>query len=424
MGLLIIAAFFLLMVLGYPVVLAIAIPAILYIIFNDLPIDMIAQRLHYALDSYPLIAVPIFIFAGNLMNTTGITRRIYKFADILVGRVHGGLAQVNIFAGLIFAGMSGAALAAVGGLGPITIKTMKEKGFSSSFSAAVTISSATVGPIFPPSIPLIIYGSVASVSIVKLLLAGIVPAIIIVVMLMITTALISLFRKYPRAERWSKASEIFKSFLPAIPALLAPALLVFGMLSGFFTPTEAAGAMVVYIIFLSGVVYRELNIKHILQSAAETIRLSSGILIIVSTASLFGWILAVEQIPQMFADFLLSFSKNPYILLSIVNIMLLIIGMVLDSTTATLLVVPIIAPPLVAAGVDPVHLGIVTIFNLMVGLITPPLGLSLFLVSDIAKVPMNKILKEVVWYLIPLIIALMIVTYIPKLSLWIPNLIK
>ena len=424
MGLLIIAAFFLLMVLGYPVVLAIAIPAILYIIFNDLPIDMIAQRLHYALDSYPLIAVPIFIFAGNLMNTTGITRRIYKFADILVGRVHGGLAQVNILAGLIFAGMSGAALAAVGGLGPITIKTMKEKGFSSSFSAAVTISSATVGPIFPPSIPLIIYGSVASVSIVKLLLAGIVPAIIIVVMLMITTALISLFRKYPRAERWSKASEIFKSFLPAIPALLAPALLVFGMLSGFFTPTEAAGAMVVYIIFLSGVVYRELNIKHILQSAAETIRLSSGILIIVSTASLFGWILAVEQIPQMFADFLLSFSKNPYILLSIVNIMLLIIGMVLDSTTATLLVVPIIAPPLVAAGVDPVHLGIVTIFNLMVGLITPPLGLSLFLVSDIAKVPMNKILKEVVWYLIPLIIALMIVTYIPKLSLWIPNLIK
>ena len=411
MGLLIIAAFFLLMVLGYPVVLAIAIPAILYIIFNDLPIDMIAQRLHYALDSYPLIAVPIFIFAGNLMNTTGITRRIYKFADILVGRVHGGLAQVNIFAGLIFAGMSGAALAAVGGLGPITIKTMKEKGFSSSFSAAVTISSATVGPIFPPSIPLIIYGSVASVSIVKLLLAGIVPAIIIVVMLMITTALISLFRKYPRAERWSKASEIFKSFLPAIPALLAPALLVFGMLSGFFTPTEAAGAMVVYIIFLSGVVYRELNIKHILQSAAETIRLSSGILIIVSTASLFGWILAVEQIPQMFADFLLSFSKNPYILLSIVNIMLLIIGMVLDSTTATLLVVPIIAPPLVAAGVDPVHLGIVTIFNLMVGLITPPLGLSLFLVSDIAKVPMNKILKEVVWYLIPLIIALMILLW-------------
>ncbi len=424
MGIAIIVIFFVLMLIGFPVVISIAIPSIIYVFAYGFPIELVSLRVHYALDSYPLLAIPIFIFAGNLMNSTGITNRIFKFADVSVGRVPGGMAQVNIFAGLLFAGMSGAALAAVGGLGPVTLKTMEAKGFKKSFAAAVTVSSATVGPIFPPSIPLIIYGIVASVSIVKLLLAGVIPALIIVALLMITTAIISKIKNYPRAEKWPSLSELKKSFIPASPAIAAPVLLVAGMLSGFFTPTEIAVVMVAYIILISLLVYRQLKWSHLVGAAYQTIRISASILIIVSVASLFGWILTVEQIPQAFANNILALTTNPWYLLIIINIFLLIVGMFLESTTATLLVVPIIAPPLVAAGIDPIHLGVVIILNLMIGLMTPPLGLSLFLISNIAKLPVNEIFRVVVPYLITLIVTLILVTFFPSISLLIPNILN
>ncbi len=424
MGVILIIVFFVLMLLGFPVVISIAIPSIVYVVANGFPIELVSLRLHYALDSYPLLAIPIFIFAGNLMNSTGITKRIFRFADISMGRIPGGMAQVNIFAGLLFAGMSGAALAAVGGLGPVTIKSMEEKGFKKSFAAAVTVSSATVGPIFPPSIPLIIYGAVASVSIVKLLLAGIIPALLMVAMLMLTVAIISLLKKYPRADNWPTLNQLIKNFIPAAPACAAPVLLVTGLLSGFFTPTEAASVMVAYIIIINLLVYRNMSFTHLIDAARQTIRTSVSILIIISIASLFGWILAVEQIPQAFANNILSLTTNPAYLLIIINIMLLIVGMFLDSTTATLLVVPIIAPPLVAAGIDPVHLGVITILNLMVGLITPPLGLSLFLVSNIAKVSINQVLRAIIPFLVPLLATLILITFFPSISLSLPNILK
>jgi len=424
MGITLIIVFFVLMLLGFPVVISIAIPSIVYVIANGFPVELISLRVQYALDSYPLLAIPIFIFAGNLMNSTGITKRIFKFADIAVGRIPGGMAQVNVFAGLLFAGMSGAALAAVGGLGPVTVKSMEEKGFKRSFAAAVTVSSATVGPIFPPSIPLIIYGAVASVSIVKLLLAGIIPALLMVVLLMLTVGIISHKRNYPRAENWPKLNHLIRSFIPAAPACAAPVLLVAGLLSGFFTPTEAASVMVAYIILISLFVYRNMSLAHLIDAAYKTIRTSVSILIIISIASLFGWILAVEQIPQSFANNILSLTTNPAVLLIIINIMLLIVGMFLDSTTATLLVVPIIAPPLVAAGIDPVHLGVVTILNLMVGLITPPLGLSLFLVSNVAKVSVNQVLRAIIPFLVPLLATLILITFFPSISLLLPDILK
>ena len=424
MTLLLLGSFTLFFLLGWPVVLAILGPSAVYVLTHDLPVELIGQRMAYALDSFPLVAVPVFIFVGNLMNQAGVTERIFKFADTLVGRIPGGLAQVNIFSSLIFSGMSGAALADVGGLGRIEVKAMTARGFSRGFSSAVTCASAIVGPIFPPSIPLIIYGSVTTVSIIQLLLAGIVPALICVACLMLTVVLLAPRRGFPRAPRWPTPREIWQDFLPAVPALATPVMLVGGMLLGYFTPTEAASITVVYVILITAFVYRTLTMQHLLYAAYETLKSTSAILVIVSVAALFGWILAIEQIPQMFARNLLMFSKNPLMLLLVVNVILLIVGMFLDSTTATLLVVPIISVPLHAAGVDPVHLGIVTIFNLMLGLLTPPMGLALFLITDIAKVTMRDVLKEMIPFYFPLFVTLAIITLFPGLTLWLPKMIR
>jgi tripartite ATP-independent transporter DctM subunit len=421
---LLLGAFTVFFLLGWPVVLAIMIPAVVYVLWNGFPIELIGQRMAYALDSFPLVAVPVFIFVGNLMNQSGITEVIYRFATTLVGRVHGGLAQVNIVGSLIFSGMSGAALADIGGLGRIEVKAMSSHGFKREFAGALTCASAIVGPIFPPSIPLIIYGSATNVSIIQLLLAGIVPALICVALLMVTVAILAWRRNFPRAPRWPTLRELWADFLPAFPALLTPILLVSGMLLGFFTPTEAASMTVAYVIFISAVVYRTLTWQHLVHSAFETLKSTSAILIIVSAAALFGWIMAIEQIPQTLARDLLSLSTDPLMLLLIVNVILLIAGMFLDSTTATLLIIPIIAGPLHLAGVDPVHLGIVAIFNLMLGLLTPPMGLALFLITDIAQVSMRAVLRELTPFYIPLVATLAIITLFPELSLWIPKMIR
>jgi tripartite ATP-independent transporter DctM subunit len=424
MSIAVIAAFGLFFLLGWPVVLAILLPSAAYVLINDIPIELIGQRMSYALDSFPLVAVPIFIFVGNFMNQAGITERIFRFADTLVGRVPGGLGQVNIFSSLIFSGMSGAALADIGGLGRIEVRAMTARGFKPAFAGALTCASAVVGPIFPPSIPLIIYGSITSVSIVQLLLAGIVPALICVALLMITVAIMARWRDFPRARRWSTPLEIIRDLLPALPALLTPVLLVAGMLLGYFTPTEAASVTVIYVVLISAFVYRTLTWRHLLYAAYETLKSTSAILIIVSAAAIFGWILTIEQVPQVFARQLLSLSTDPLVLLLIANVILLIVGMVLDSTTATLLVIPIIAGPLHLAGVDPVHLGIVAIFNLMLGLLTPPMGLALFLITDIAKISMRSVLKELLPLYLPLAATLILITLLPEISLWLPKMMR
>ncbi len=423
MGLAVIGLFFFLFLLGFPVVLAIIIPSIAYIVTMGVPIVLIAQRIHYSLaDSYTLIAVPVFIFTGMLMNSAGVTTRIFRFADTLVGRMPGGLTQVNIVGNLIFSGMSGAALADVGGIGQVLMKAMKDKGFSSQFSAAVTIAGATVGPIFPPSIPLVIFGAITGVSIVKLLLAGIIPAILATTLMMITSGILALRRGFPRAERWPTWGELLRGGLPALPALLAPVVLVGGMITGIFTPTEAASVALAYIMAISLLVYREMRWCRFVDAVLETVKMSAAILLIVASASVFGWILAVQGIPQMLSSLLLMVSHNPMVLLLEVNILLLIVGMFLDSTTATLLVIPMLMAPLLSAGINPVHFGLIAVFNLMIGLITPPMGLSLFLIADISKASISSILREVWPYLITLLVTLALLTYIPALSLWIPNI--
>lgn len=419
-----ILAFVVLFIFGFPVVVAIAVPALLYVIFSGFPLELVAQRMTYALDSFPLVAVPVFIFVGSLMNQSGITSDIYRFAHTLGGRVPGGLAQVNVIGSLVFSGTSGAALADIGGLGRIEIRAMVRAGFSRAYSAAITGASAVVGPIFPPSIPLIIYGSVTSVSIVQLLIAGIMPALLYVALLMATVGLLALKHEHPRSKRWPTGKELWNAFAPAAPALMTPFLLVGGMLLGLFTPTEAASITVAYILVIATIFYGGMSWERLRFALFDTVKTSSAVLVIVSAAALFGWVMTIEQLPQTFTRSLLSISTDPLMLLLIVNILLLIVGMFLDSTTATLLVAPLVAAPLMIAGIDPVHLGIIFVFNLMIGLLTPPMGLALFILSDIAKVPMSAVLKSVMPFYIPLFVALIIITIWPELTLWLPKMIR
>ena len=421
-GFLVVLAFLVLFMLGFPVVLAIGLPSIAYLLLNDLPLQMMAQRTLYALDSFPLVAVPVFLFVGSLMNSAGISKHIYRFADTAVGRLPGGLAQVNIFGSLVFAGMSGSALADIGGIGRIEIDAMKSKGFNPAFASAVTSASAIVGPIFPPSIPLILYGTVTGVSVIQLLLGGILPALLCVAALMLMTAWLSVRRGYPRADRWPGWARLWADMLPALPALMAPIILIGGMLLGWFTPTEIAAVTVVYALLISSLFYRELTWAKLIGAALETLRASSAILLIVAVAALFGWVLSVEQVPQAMTKVMLSISTEPWVLLLLVNVLLLVVGMFLDSATAILVIAPIIAKPLMAAGVDPVHLGMVVIFNLMIGLLTPPMGLALFLVADIAKVRMQDVLREMLPFYVPLVVTLLLITFVPAITLWLPRL--
>jgi tripartite ATP-independent transporter DctM subunit len=418
----IILAFMALFIFGFPVVVAIVVPALLYVVLSGFPLELIAQRMTYALDSFPLVAVPVFIFVGSLMNQSGITSDIYRFAHTLGGRVPGGLAQVNVIGSLVFSGTSGAALADIGGLGRIEIRAMVRAGFSRAYSAAITGASAVVGPIFPPSIPLIIYGSVTSVSIVQLLIAGIMPALLYVALLMTTVGWLAQKHNHPRSKRWPTVKALWDTFVPAAPALMTPILLVGGMLLGLFTPTEAASITVAYILVITIVFYGGMSWERLRFALFDTVKTSSAVLIIVSAAALFGWVMTIEQLPQIFTRGLLSISTDPLILLLLVNILLLIVGMFLDSTTATLLVAPLVAAPLTLAGVDPVHLGIIFVFNLMIGLLTPPMGLALFLVSDIAKVSMRDVLREMGPYYVPLLATLLLITFVPAITTWIPRL--
>jgi len=422
-GLLVIFLFLVLALLGIPLAYSMAIPAALYLYFEGIPLEVVSHRMGNAINVYPLLAVALFIFAGNLMNTSGITDRIYDFANSLLGRARGGLAHVNIVGSLIFAGMSGAALADIGGVGNIEIKSMKNQGYPGGLAAAVTGASATIGPIFPPSIPLIIYGAAAQVSGVRLLIGGIVPGLLLTGVLMLMVVILSYIQPhyYPPGEK-SSPSLVFRSFTRALPALLAPIILVLGLLSGLFSPTEVAAVTAIYALIL-GLIYRELNLKGIISMSRETVRTTVNILFIIAAAQLFGWVLTVEQIPRQLADFFLNVSSDPLALLLLANVILLIAGTFLESIAAILILTPILLPALKGVGVDPVHFGVVMVFNLMIGLLTPPVGISLYMVSIVAKVSVKEVLRFLWPYFIPLIVSLLIMILWPELILWLTQFV-
>jgi tripartite ATP-independent transporter DctM subunit len=412
---------FLLLALRVPVAIALLAPTVLFILLFDLPILLVAQNMSRTLFSFTLLTVPLFIFVGSLMNNSGMTDRMFDFASTVVGHRQGGLAQVNIFASLIFSGMSGSAMADIGGIGKVLIQTMEESGYRSGFSAAITGASSTVGPIFPPSIPLIIYGVLAEVSVLDLLLAGIGPALVSVAALAVITAGLARSRDMPTMER-SSWSVVLRATRKAIPALLAPVILVGGMLAGIFGPSEVAAVAAVYVVLVNVAVYREFEVGYIWTSALETIRTTAIVLFILMAASLFGWIVSYERVPGLVGDLLLSVTTDTLVLLVLMNLVLLVIGLFLEPLSALVMAIPVFVPPLTGLGVDPVHLGVIMVLNLMVGLLTPPIGLSLYLTSDLSGASVESIVSELRPYYVTLLLVLLLVTLVPQIALFAPNL--
>ncbi|MBP1849320.1 TRAP transporter large permease [Rhizobium halophytocola] len=421
MSLTLLILFLLTLAIGMPVAVCLGLSSAVVIVAYGLPVNVLAQRAVNALDSTPLLAVPLFILAANLLTAMGVTTHLFDFVRLLVGRVRGAVAQVSILVSLVFSGVSGAALADIGALGAIQINQMKKQGYREDFAAGITIAAATIGPIFPPSIPIIIYASVANVSAVKLLLAGIVPAILITLLLMVQVAITARLKNLPRDDVTPSLAAIARKFVISLPAILAPVLLIGGLMSGYFGPTEVAGVTVAYALFIGLFIYRSLDWRGIVRSLQETVEATGSILFIVSTAALFAWVLTMDRVPVTVSAFLLGLSDNPLFLLLLVNILLLVVGMVLESIAAILIIAPIIAPALAAAGVDPLQLGIVFVLNLMIGLLTPPVGMSLYMVSIVAKMPVHTVIRGTLPFLISLMLSLLAVTLIPAISTWLPN---
>lgn len=418
-GILVIIAFFVLALLRVPIWIALGLPAAVYALHTfgqstGFPVSNMLRTV----DSFSLLAVPIFIYVGSLMNHGQITDRIFDFADDVVGHITGGLAQVNILTSLIFSGISGSALADIGGVGKVLIHTMEDNGYRSPYSAALTSASATIGPLFPPSIPLILYGILAEESILDLLIAGALPALATVGLLMIGTFVIAWRNDFPKNEQRAPILDMLKSFAIAFPALATPIVLIGGMLSGYFGPTEAAAVTVVYILFINLFVYRITNLRYIWDASVETARTTGVVLIILGAAGLFAWVLTVERIDVMFADALFAISEEPAIVLFLVIIMVLVLGLFLDPLAGLVMITPIVVPPLVLAGFDPIHMGVVIVYGLMIGLLTPPLGLSVYLSADIAGADPIDVFRSTAPYYAVLIAGLFIVAYVPEISLW------
>ena len=423
MTVLLLLLFAVFLVIGMPVAVCLGLSSGIVILYFDLPLAVLGQRVVNALDSTPLLAVPLFIFAANLLSVTGVTRHLFDLVRLLVGRVRGGVAQVGVLVSLIFSGISGAALADIGAIGGLQIKMMREQGYKDEFSAGVTMAAATIGPIFPPSIPIIIFATTANVSAVRLLLAGIVPAMVIAVLLMMQIAIIARLYKLPRDTIAPSLAVLRREFVVSLPAIFAPVILIGGLMSGYFGPTEVAGVTVAYAILIGVFVYRELNWTKFLRAGIETIEATASVLFIVAAASLFAWVLTIDRVPMTVGAALSGLHASPLVLLLILNVMLLVVGMFLESIAAILIIAPIVTPALTAAGVDPLQLGIVFVLNLMIGLLTPPVGMSLYMVSIIAKMPLHRVVRGVLPFLLPLLLSLLAVTLFPAISTWLPNLL-
>jgi TRAP-type C4-dicarboxylate transport system permease large subunit len=461
--LVLIGAFLVLMVVGVPVAISMFVASGLYLlIYGVAPDIIIAQRMMAGVESFPLLAVPFFILAGNLMNTAGVTGRIYAFAVALVGWMKGGLAQVNIIGSVIFSGMSGTALADAAGIGTIEIKAMKDHGYPVEAAVGVTAASATLGPIFPPSLPFVIYGMMANVSIGALFMAGIIPGVVMTVLMMITVAIFA-YRKgwgsdtpFEMRRLLSASLEIlvvalfpisvyvlvhvglslnlsvlialaalvaldWKFDFSAVMALMTPVILIGGMTMGWFTPTEAAVAAVIWSLFLGLVRYRTMTFRTLAKASFDTIETTASVLFIVTAASVFAWLLTVSQAAQAMSDLILSITDNPWVFLILVNILLLIVGCFLDTIAAITIVVPILLPIALRLGIDPVHFGLILTLNLMIGLLHPPLGMVLFVLSRVAKLSVERTTMAILPWLVPLFLALLVITFFPIVTLWLPT---
>ncbi|EIM77417.1 TRAP-type C4-dicarboxylate transport system, large permease component [Nitratireductor aquibiodomus RA22] len=423
MTLLLFAGFVALILLRVPITMAIGLAvlsALIYAGFSD-TLYIIPLQVLDGVDNPSLLAIPFFIMAGNLMNGVGMTDRIFNFASALVGHMRAGLAQVNVVSSLLFAGVSGAAVADCAGLGTIEIKAMRERGYPAPFAAALTAASAVVGPIIPPSISLVVYAFLSNTSVARLFLAGIIPGLIVGMSLMAFNYLVALKQDFPREERKS-LPQIGRSAIDGIAALVAPGIILVAILTGFTTATEAGVLACVYTIAL-GFVYRTFSFRMLWQALTETMTITSVIMIIIGFSHVMGWLLAIEQIPQQLADQILLFTESRTVFLLLLLGFLLLVGCFVEGVPAKLILVPMLLPIIDQFGIDRIHFGLIITLALLIGIATPPMGIALYIVAEVGKVPFEKVAVAILPFLIPLIVALLMITFVPELVLFLPNLV-
>ncbi|MGE4454538.1 TRAP transporter large permease [Sphaerochaeta halotolerans] len=413
--------FILIFFLRMPIAFGMLASAACYLLVKGADLSLVVnQVMNTYYTNYVIIAVPLFIFTANVMNTGKITDMIFKFAGGLTGRMRGALGHVNIIASLIFSGMTGSAIADAAGLGKIEIEAMKDDGYDPEFSCAITAASATIGPIFPPSIPLVIYAMLSSTSVGALFMGGMVPAVLLSLFLMIYVAIVAKKRNYPRGEK-----VVWKTFLAftvrAIPALLTPIILLVGIYTGVTTPTEAGAIAGLYAMIISIFAYRAMGFKDLMNVIRNTIKDVGATSIMIGAAAIISYIVAREQLAANIGNWILGFTANKYTFLFLVNIVILILGMFMDTSTIQLVFVPIMIPVATALGIDMVHFGLVVTFNMMVGLSTPPFGMLLFITSGISGTPLKGVMKEILWPLTVMLIVLVIITYFPEVTLFLPK---
>ena len=415
--------FLFLVIVGMPISFALGLSSVASLVFvGGYDLTVVVQRMFTAVDSFSLMAIPFFMLAGSLMEVGGLSKRIVNFAYSFVGFITGGLGMVGVISSMIFAGVSGSAVATTAAMGSILIPSMEEKKYDRGFSAALLAAAGTTGPIIPPSIPLVVYGSIAGVSIAKLFVGGYVPGLMIGLSFMAITYVIAKKRHYPKAERIS-FEEAFQNIKNGILAILMPVLIIGGILLGIFTPTEAGAVACVYAFVVGFFIYKEFRLKDLPAALADSVTTTVMVMFLVAVASLFGWILTAERVPMMVAEAMLSISTNKYVILLLINILLLIMGCFIDVVPNITLLMPVLLPLLQQLNIDLVQFGVVIVVNLCVGLITPPVGTCLFVAGRIAQLPLTEIIKEIAPFIIVMIAIVLLITYVPGLVLFLPNLL-
>lgn len=414
------AVFFTALLFGVPIAFSLGLASLVYLIFADISLIIIPLKMYSGIDVFVLLSIPGFILAGNIMNNSGMTDRIINFSNNLVGHIRGGLGLTNIGASMIFAGISGTAIADTASIGSIMIPAMKKEGYEADFSSALTASSSTVGPIIPPSLPMIIAGSLTGLSIGKLFLAGAIPGLLLAFGLMGISYYLSVKKGHPKKSK-AGIKKTGKGFIDAFWAILMTFLILFGIVGGVFTPTEASIVAVLYAVFVGLFIYKELKISDLPRVILDSTITTASLMVLVGFANLFGWILISEQVPQVIASSLLSITTNKYVLLLLINLLLIFVGTFMETIAALLILFPILLKVAVGVGIDPTQFAVIAVLNLIIGLNTPPVGVCLFVASSIGKVSIGKVSRAGLPFLIVSLIVLFLVTYIPQISLFLPN---
>lgn len=411
------------MFMGMPLSFAMIFGSLVYFLGSGKDVFILINQMFTGIDIFTLMAIPFFILAGELMVYSGTGNKLLRLANIFVGRFRGGLAYVNVLASMLFGGCSGSALADVSGLGPLEIELMEEGGYDKDFSVAVTVTSALQGPIIPPSIPLVLIGAVTGVSIGRLLLGGAIPGILIGIAQCSIIFFIAKKRNYPLYNKKNSLNEYLTVVINSLPFLFMPIIILGGIITGIFTPTEASAVAVLYGFILTLIFKRkDVKLKDLYKIIKRSAMVSAALLLLSSASNVFSWILSVEKVPVLLTNYLTTVTDNVYILLFMMNIFLLVWGMFMDSLPAILIIGPVVFPIMVKFGVDPVHFGVVMALNLMIGLITPPYGQAIFTGTIISNLPMEKVIKEIIPFLLASIGILLLITYLPQIILFLPEL--